>query len=252
MVRKKNLTKENIEDVSTYEDYSKRKFSETNQQLLDRVQIKIKCLNERQKQIKRLIEEKDIVIVNGPSGVGKTYLALLVALHLLKTEPKYSQLTLLKSVQPIKNENLGFIPGDVQDKIAPAMRSYVGNLNKIFGNKTTLPGLAEAGIVQFDAITYMRGVNIDNQICIIDETQNIDYGTFKTIITRLGKNSKFIFLGDEEQIDMNDKNRSCLSKICKIFSDNKYIGVVDSFSNSDCVRHELIPIILEILRNNGI
>jgi phosphate starvation-inducible protein PhoH len=251
-VKKRNLTKEDVEDVSIYEERSSEKQKKERQMTLNKVQIRVKCFNEKQKELKRLIEEKDIIIVNGPSGVGKTYFSLLMGLHLLKTEPRYKQLTLIKSVKAIDGEDLGYLPGDVNEKLGPIMESFSGNLEKIFGNSTTLPSLLEEEIIKFKPITYMRGVNIDNQICIIDETQNITPGHFKTIITRLGSNSKFIFLGDEEQIDLKDAKKSCLNRICKIFAEREEIGIQTNFVKEDCIRHPLIPIILDILRANGI
>lgn len=251
-VKKRNLTKEDVEDVSIYEERSSRRKLDKDKISLNKLQIKVKCFNEKQKELKKLIEERDIIIVNGPSGVGKTYFSLLMSLHLMKTEPKYKQLTLIKSVKEIKGESIGFLPGDINEKLAPVMESYVGNLEKIFGNSTTLSALTEGEIIKFKPITYMRGTNIDNQICIIDETQNIPPDTFKTIITRLGTNSKFIFLGDEEQIDLDDKKKSCLRRICEIFANREEIGVQTNFTKSDCIRHPLIPVILDILRDNGI
>jgi phosphate starvation-inducible PhoH-like protein len=251
MPKKKNLTKQDIEDVSTYESYTtKTTLGQTGISMND-IPIRIKCLNEKQKILKNAIEEKEIVIVNGPSGVGKTYLSLLMALHLLKTEPKYKQISLVKSVQTITGESIGYLPGDINEKIFPYMYSYVGNLNKIFHDKDTSKKLIDKGIIEFLPIAYVRGINIDSQICIIDETQNIDSHTFKTIITRIGTNSKFIFLGDTEQVDRKYRDESCFLKICNMFKDSEFVSVVN-FTDEDCIRNPIIPKVLSVLDANNI
>ena len=251
-VKKKNLTKENVEDVSIYEMKSAAKTLATGKITLNKVQIKVKCFNEKQKQLKQLIEDKDIIMVSGPSGVGKTFFTLMMALHLMKTEPKYKQLTLIKSVTVIKGEELGFLPGDKNEKIFPYMRSFTGNLDKIFKSKQTTLDLIGSEIIQFQPIAYIRGVNIDSEICVIDETQNIDVDTYKAIVTRIGSNSKFIFLGDTKQIDRKNKKESCFQAIMDMFKDDELVGVLEFTKEDDCVRHPIIPHILEVLETNGI
>ena len=254
MARKRNLSKEDIDDVSTYEDYTLTHNNGNGNEKGVRIQdlpIKIKCLNEKQKTLKKAIEDKEITLVNGPSGVGKTYFSLLMAIHLLKTETKYKQISLVKSVQTITGESIGYLPGDINEKIYPYMYSYIGNLNKIFHNKDTSKKLLEKGIIEFLPIAYVRGINIDSQICIIDETQNIDRHTFKTIITRIGTDSKFIFLGDTEQVDRKYKKESCFMKICDMFKDNDFVGVVN-FTDDDCIRNPIIPHVLNVLEENNI
>jgi phosphate starvation-inducible PhoH-like protein len=100
-------------------------------------------------------------------------------------------------------------------------------------------------MIEIMPIAYVRGLSIDDSIVIIDEAQNIDTHTFKTIITRIGYNSKYIFLGDTEQVDR--KNNSCLAQVLDIFKDSDYIGTLE-FEDSDCVRNPIIPKILEELR----
>lgn len=251
-VKKKNLTKENVEDVSIYEIKSSAKILNTGKITLNKVQIKVKCFNEKQKQLKQLIEDNQIIMVSGPSGVGKTFFTLMMALHLMKTEPIYKQLTLIKSVVVIKGEELGFLPGDKNEKILPYMRSFTGNLDKIFKSKQATLDLLESEVIQFQPIAYIRGVNIDNEICIIDETQNIDSDTFKAIITRIGSNSKFIFLGDTKQIDRKNKNESCFQRMMDIFKEDKHVGVIEFTKEDDCVRNPIIPHILDVLESNGI
>jgi phosphate starvation-inducible PhoH-like protein len=100
-------------------------------------------------------------------------------------------------------------------------------------------------------LAYIRGLSIDDAIVIIDEAQNIDTHTFKTIMTRIGTNSKYIFLGDIEQIDRKRKEDSCLERVLEIFSASDYVGTV-AFDDEDCVRNPIIPKILWELRQHGI
>jgi phosphate starvation-inducible PhoH-like protein len=109
----------------------------------------------------------------------------------------------------------------------------------------------DAKLVEVLPLAFIRGLSIDNSVVIIDEAQNIDPHTFKTMMTRIGDNSKYIFLGDVEQIDRKRKSESCLATVVEIFKDSNIIGTID-FKDEDCVRNPIIPIILSTLRENGI
>lgn len=247
MARKKHLTKEDIDDVSTYETQSQRNINRNpNGIRLTDIPIKVKCIGEKQKLLKNAIEKNEITISIGPAGTGKTYLTLITALHLMKTTPVYERLLLIKSLQTIKGEEVGFLPGTLREKMEPYIQSFTGNLDKIFCSRTTTKLLMDKGIIDVVPIAYIRGNTIDNAIVVVDETQNIDIHTFKTIITRIGKNCKMIFLGDVEQIDRSNKKESCLRLVVKLFADKDFIGTVE-FNGEDCVRNPIIPKILEVL-----
>jgi len=188
---------------------------------------------------------------NGISShnTGKTYFSLLMALHLLKTEPKYKKIVLIKSLVTIKDEALGFLKGTLEEKISPYVWSFTANLDKIFGTKAITKALMESGIIEIMPIAYIRGCNIDHALVVIDEIENITMDTFKTIITRIGTDSKFIFLGDVEQCDRSNKKESCLSKVIQMFKKQDFIGILE-FTDEDCVRNLIIPKILKILNNN--
>lgn len=109
----------------------------------------------------------------------------------------------------------------------------------------------EKKIIEILPLAYARGLSIDDSIVIIDEAQNMDAHTFKTIITRIGENSKYILLGDTEQIDRRRKSESCLAQVISLFEDTDLVGCVE-FTDDDCVRNPIIPKILNILRDNGI
>lgn len=247
MVKKRNLAKEDIEDIETYEQITRSSANGNGNghRLMDTI-IKVKCLNEKQKLLKNAIEDMEIVVSIGPAGTGKTYLSLITSLSLMKKRPTYRRLLLVKSLTTIKGEEVGFLPGTLQEKMEPFMYSFTGNLDKILNNRAATKSFLDKGIIEFVPLAYVRGITVDNAIVIIDETQNIDMHTFKTIVTRIGKNSKMIFLGDIEQIDRSNKSESCLKKVHDLFLKKDFVGTVE-FTDEDCVRNPIIPKILEVL-----
>lgn len=180
-------------------------------------------------------------------NTGRTYMSLLTALHILKTEPQYKKIVLIKSLQIIKGEDLGYLPGSVTEKMEPYMYSFTGNLDKIFGTPSITNALMNQGVIEVFPIAYIRGVTIDNAIVIIDEAQNIDMHTFRTIITRIGKSCKMVFLGDTEQIDRK-QSESCLARVSELFTNVEYAESV-VFTNEESVRNPIIPNLLELLKN---
>lgn len=204
----------------------------------------VKCLNERQKEFQNSIKEKEITIVTGLSGSGKTFLALYNALKLL--EQGYKKIVLVKSVTTVQDEEIGFLPGDAAQKMQPFMMSYTGNLTKLVGEKEC-DQMFKDKVVEILPLAYIRGINIDDSIVILDEAQNITVNTFKSIITRIGTNSKYIIMGDTEQIDMKEKNKSALVKVMELFKDSDQVGTVQ-FTDEDCVRNPIIPYLLDKIK----
>ena len=206
--------------------------------------------SERQGELVSLIEEKEIVISAGPAGSGKTYCALATALSLLDSDDRFDQIILCKSVKTLPDEEIGFLKGSMQEKMEPFMMSYTWNIDKILG-KNASKALFDSGKLVILPVAYIRGLSIDNSIVIIDEAQNLTNHDFKSLITRIGSDSKYIFLGDVEQIDMKKKQDSCLQKALDVFGDKDYIGTV-KFERADCRRNKLIPLILDELEKVGI
>lgn len=170
-----------------------------------------------------------------------TYLACAVALELLKKDPRFKKIYIIKSVTTLKDEDLGYLKGGVKEKMEPFMFSFMHNFEKIIGTEALTIMLA-SGFIKELPIAYMRGINIDNAICIIDEAQNITIENFKTIMTRLGTDSKMFFLGDTKQIDMKKKDDSSLEFMIKYFGDLAQIGTV-VLGDADVVRNPLIKVI---------
>lgn len=203
---------------------------------------------DKQQEFLDLIEEKEVVICKGPSGSGKTYVALAKALQLLGDY--YKQIILIKSLTVVPEEELGSLPGTVERKLDPYVMSFTWNIDKLCGEGAA-GSLMDKKLVNILPIAFARGISIDNSIVLIDECQNLSYHTFKTLITRIGDRSKYILMGDVEQIDRRKKDDSPLEKIYDIFKDDSLIGTIE-FTDEDCVRNPIIPKILKKLRENGI
>lgn len=222
----------------------KPRLPEKNAQLVEDFSAK----NEKQQELIDLIKKKEITIVSGPSGTGKTYVTLATALSLLGET--YKRIILVKSVTTIPGEEIGFLKGDMEQKMEPFVMSYMWNIDKICGPDSSNTLLTKK-LIEILPLAYIRGLSIDNSIVIIDEAQNIDNHTFKSIVTRIGDQSKYILLGDTEQIDRKKKNDSCLQQVLDIFAEDELIGTM-IFTDEDCVRNPIIPKVLNKLRENGI
>ena len=206
----------------------------------------VKSKTANQKKLVNEIKSKEIVICSGLPGTGKTFISCAVALELLKNDPRYRKIVIVKSVTTLKDEEIGFLKGTMKEKMEPFMYSFMHNFEKVIG-KHNVEVLRTAGMIEELPIAYMRGINIDNSITIIDEAQNISIDNIRTIMTRLGENSKMIFLGDENQIDMKKKNESSLNFIINKFKDFDEVGTV-VLGEDDVVRNPLIKKIEQIFR----
>jgi len=206
--------------------------------------IELKCKTENQKKFIGLINDKEIIIAAGFAGTGKTFLSCAKALLLLKANPKFRKIMLVKSVTGLKGEDIGFLKGDMADKMAPYMESFKDNFRKIIGGAAT-DALQNSGIIEVQPMSFVRGRTIDNTIMIIDEAQNISFDNMKTMLTRIGENSKIIVIGDSKQIDLKYKRESSLFQIMEKFSKNSFFGVM-AFEKSDQVRNPIINIIEDV------
>jgi phosphate starvation-inducible PhoH-like protein len=219
---------------------------ETNiiENLLSQIKIDLKHKNETQKKLTQSIKNGDITVCVGPAGTGKTYMSCQQALLELKNNELIKKIVLVKSVTTLKTEEIGFLKGSMEEKMEPFMYSFIGNFEKIIGKKL-YESLKNEKHIEILPIAYLRGVNIDNAIVIIDEVQNISIDNIRTILTRLGENSKMVFLGDIKQIDSKNKNNSALKFLVEHFNNVDRINVVE-FNKNDIVRHPLIKTIEDI------
>lgn len=202
----------------------------------------------KQQEFIDLIDEKEVIICKGPSGSGKTYVALAKALDMLGSY--YKQIILVKSLTTVPEEELGSLPGTVEKKLDPYIMSFTWNIDKLCGEGSA-KSLMDKKLINILPIAFARGISIDNSIVLIDEVQNLTYHTFKTLITRIGSRSKYILMGDVEQIDRRKKEESPLEKIFDVFKEDPLVGTIE-FTDDDCVRNPIIPKILCKLREHGI
>jgi phosphate starvation-inducible PhoH-like protein len=227
---------------------AKRVSIPTTYNLLSKMKIDVKCKTENQKKLVNLIREKEITICCGLAGCGKTFLACYQALNLLKTQPDiYKKIVLVKSVTTLKEEEIGFLKGSLEEKMEPFVYSFMNNFEKIVG-KVETAALRQEGIIEVMPIAYMRGINIDEAIIIIDEVQNITIENIRTILTRIGFNSKMIFLGDTKQIDYKNKKNSALKFIMEKFHHLDEIGTIE-LGEEDVVRNPLIKKIEKVFND---
>ena len=211
--------------------------------------IKLKCKNAKQKEYSKLIDDDEIemIFVKGKAGCGKTYVAVAKALDLLKEDEKYEKIYLItSSIQ--SEESIGLLPGDIDSKLYPSMMSFLIVIDELIG-KATREKLFEQGYIEFMPISYLRGVNLKNCIVLGDELQNLTIRGMKTLLTRISYNSKFIIMGDIEQIDHPKlkKETSGLGFITEKIKNNpdSRMGIVE-FGDEDVVRNPIINTILNL------
>lgn len=210
----------------------------------------LKCRNPKQKEFLNEIRKHDITICDGIAGSGKTYIALYEGI-LGVLNKRFDKVVLCKSVISTPNENIGFIPGTVDEKMEPHIMSYRGNMNKMVNNEPNVERLFKERKVEVLPLAYIRGVTLDRSYIIIDESQNITMDLFKSIVTRIGDGSKMVFLGDIEQVDFDQEKKrklSALQHIIDIFKDKDYIGYCH-FNDDEVVRNPIIPKIIQELRD---
>lgn len=240
MTKKQKLMMNNEFELFNENDIPKTKLP-----LLTKLNISLKAKTINQKNLINEILNKEIIICNGCPGTGKTYVSCAMALQLLKAG-SFSKIIIIKSVTPLKSEEIGYLKGTLKEKMEPFIFSFIHNFEKIIGKFNT-EQLRINNFIDELPIAYMRGVNLDNAIIIVDECQNITIDNIHTILTRLGENSKMILLGDENQIDMKNKNNSSLKFLINNFNNINEIGII-TLTDEDIIRNKLIKQIEAIFK----
>ena len=202
--------------------------------------------SEQQKKYVRALKEKEIIISAGPAGTGKTFLAVAVALTML-LEKKIERIILSRPAVEA-GERLGFLPGDMREKVDPYLRPLYDSLYDLLDFEKIQKKI-EVGDIEIAPLAFMRGRTLKNSFAILDEAQNATDTQIKMFLTRIGENSKIVVNGDPSQIDLPNKNMSGLEKSKKILSHLHEISVVD-FDHSDVVRHPLVSKIVKAYNNN--
>ncbi len=202
--------------------------------------------SEKQKGYVRALRQSDIIISAGPAGTGKTFLAVAVGLTML-LEKKIERIILSRPAVEA-GERLGFLPGDMKEKVDPYLRPLYDSLYDLFDFEK-IQRMIEIGDIEIAPLAFMRGRTLKNSFAILDEAQNATDTQIKMFLTRLGENSKIVVNGDPTQIDLPNKNMSGLVRSKKLLGHLNEIAVVD-FDHSDVIRHPLVSKIVKAYSND--
>lgn len=202
------------------------------------LQVKARTANQR-----RMVEssnEHDMVFAIGPAGTGKTYTAVALAVRALKNKQVRRIILTRPAVEA--GENLGFLPGDLKDKLDPYLQPLYDALRDMIPPER-LRDFLESGVIQIAPLAYMRGRTLDKAFVILDEAQNATTSQLKMFLTRMGQTAKFVITGDLTQIDLPKKQQSGLQHTLRFLEDVKGIGVV-RLNEKDVIRHPLVKSII--------
>ena len=192
--------------------------------------------SKKQKDYVKALKESEIIISTGPAGTGKTYLAVAVALTML-LEKKIERIILSRPAVEA-GEKLGFLPGDMKDKVDPYLRPLYDSLYDLLDFEKIQKRI-EIGDIEIAPLAFMRGRTLKNSFAILDEAQNATDIQIKMFLTRIGENSKIVVNGDPSQIDLSNRDNSGLNRSKKLIGHLNEISVVD-FDHNDVVRHPLV------------
>ena len=201
----------------------------------------IKARNRTQQEMVKAYFENDLIFAVGPAGTGKTYIAIALAVRALKNREIKRIILTRPAVEA--GERLGFLPGDLKDKLDPYLQPLYDALGDMIPAKRLQEFMAE-GTIQIAPLAYMRGRTLDRACVILDEAQNTNLGQLKMFLTRMGCDAKFIVTGDASQIDLPNKRDSGLLKGIELTKGIKGIKTI-TFRNEDIVRHPLVTKIVK-------
>tara|TARA_B100001173_G_scaffold199418_1_gene171931 strand:+ start:2764 stop:3759 length:996 start_codon:yes stop_codon:yes gene_type:complete len=202
--------------------------------------------SEKQKEYVRALRQSDIIISAGPAGTGKTFLAVAVGLTML-LEKKIERIILSRPAVEA-GERLGFLPGDMKEKVDPYLRPLYDSLYDLFDFEK-IQRMIEIGDIEIAPLAFMRGRTLKNSFAILDEAQNATDTQIKMFLTRIGENSKIVVNGDPTQIDLPNKGVSGLVRSKELLGHLNEITIVD-FDHSDVVRHPLVSKIVKAYSKN--
>lgn len=198
-----------------------------------------------QKKYVDLIKKNTVVFGIGPAGTGKTYLAMAMAITAFKNNEVNRIILTRPAIEA--GEKLGFLPGDLQQKVDPYLRPLYDALYEIMGAENFLKNM-EKGLIEVAPLAYMRGRTLDNAFIVLDEAQNTTPEQMKMFLTRIGYGSKAVITGDVTQVDLAEGKRSGLLESTKILADIEGIGMI-TLTNKDVVRHPLVREIIIAYEN---
>jgi len=239
------LDENSIEQLLTSSD-TKKSSKKSNDVLVHGVNgrlIKAQTIN--QQKMVDLMDKNDMLFAIGPAGTGKTYTAVALAVKALKNKEVRRIVLTRPAVE--SGENLGFLPGDLKEKLDPYMQPLYDALRDMIPYEK-LEGFIEKGVIQIAPLAFMRGRTLDDAFVILDEAQNTTHNQMKMFLTRMGKNAKFIITGDPGQIDLPRKQVSGLKEAVLTLKDLKGIVMV-YLDDKDVIRHRLVSKIINAYKS---
>ena len=198
--------------------------------------VKIKARTVNQKKLVQEINLKDMVFAIGPAGTGKTYTAVAMAVKALKAKEVKRIVLTRPAVEA--GENLGFLPGDLKEKLDPYLMPLYDALRDMIPHEK-LADMLEFGVIEIAPLAFMRGRTLDKAFVILDEAQNTTPMQMKMFLTRMGMTAKFVITGDMTQVDLPHKQKSGLAHVLDVLKDIEEIGVI-RLGQSDIIRHSLV------------
>ena len=205
----------------------------------------IKAQTANQRKLVESMRKNDMVFAIGPAGTGKTYTGVALAVKALKNKEVKRIILTRPAVEA--GENLGFLPGDLKEKLDPYMQPLYDALRDMIPHEK-LDGYIEKGIIQIAPLAFMRGRTLDNAFVILDEGQNTTHAQMKMFLTRMGKNAKFLLTGDPGQIDLPRRTISGLKEALLILKDVEGVGII-FLDDKDVIRHKLVKKVIAAYKN---
>lgn len=247
-MRKTGITVYDVEEIFESESTPEKFIADATSVIVFGTDGKpIKARNKTQETMVRAYFENDLVFAVGPAGTGKTYIAIALAVRALKNREIRKIILTRPAVEA--GERLGFLPGDLKDKLDPYLQPLYDALEDMIPPKKLQEFMSD-GIIQIAPLAYMRGRTLDRACVILDEAQNTNSGQLKMFLTRMGADAKFIVTGDASQIDLPNKNDSGLLRGIELTKNIKGVATV-IFKNEDIVRHPLVSKIVKAFEKDG-
>ena len=235
--QKMNLTKFDVEDLFDGDNNSESFMLNGDAVIVHGTDGKpVRARNKTQQELVKAYFNSDLIFAAGPAGTGKTYIAIALAVRALKNREIKRIILTRPAVEA--GERLGFLPGDMKDKLDPYLQPLYDALGDMVPAKKLQEFIAD-GTIQIAPLAYMRGRTLDRACVILDEAQNTNLGQLKMFLTRMGPNAKFIVTGDASQVDLPRKSDSGFIRGINLLKAIKGVSVI-RFSNEDIVRHPLV------------
>jgi len=243
-----NITPDNVKEYIALEVASVQEMSQNDVIIFGNKGLVVKPKSVNQQKLVDAAAQNDLVFALGPAGTGKTYIAVALAVKALKNREVKRIIITRPAVEA--GENLGFLPGDLQEKLDPYLRPIYDALSDMVPAEK-LKYYQETRVIEIAPLAYMRGRTLHDAFVLLDEAQNTTSEQIKMFLTRMGPNSRVIITGDQTQVDLPSRQKSGLKEALEVLKDVKGIGIVN-LSGKDVIRHKLVKSIIEAYEKNEV